>query len=443
MRRDVFRMVLFMLLSAVVLLNACGVSPQATPTFAFLTPTVAPSPSPTAFATIPMEPTAAFPVHRIGVRMVDGVGEFYDRATGEKFVPRGTNYIRVAPMSSDNPGLWHSTLNPGFYEPERAESALAAMHALGYNVVRIFVDCCRPGTNAGDPAGGVSQTYLANVIDFLTKARANEIHVLMVMDLTPAQGGYDEMWGYCCETFDGENLRYLTPGGHSAERRFNRDFIRAMIAQGAPVEWIFAYDLTNEVHFSVDQPPFSLTTGKVTTANHQTYDLSSSTEKKRMMDENLVYWIDQQRANILEVDPTALVTVSFPAINGGNTTVDPYPAISESTADFVDLHTYLGWGINLDQYMARFGLRAPTPKPVILGEFGAAQRAFPTAATAAQALTQWQVQSCDYGIDGWLLWTWDTDGGSDLYSGVSDQGQINTALAPVNRPEPCQMGNVE
>ncbi|MEN6410873.1 MAG: hypothetical protein ABFD44_14315 [Anaerolineaceae bacterium] len=47
MRRDVLRAVLPMLLAAVVLLNACGVSPQATPTFAPMTPTVAPSPSPT------------------------------------------------------------------------------------------------------------------------------------------------------------------------------------------------------------------------------------------------------------------------------------------------------------------------------------------------------------------------------------------------------------
>ncbi len=70
-----------------------------------------------------------------------------------------------------------------------------------------------------------------------------------------------------------------------------------------------------------------------------------------MMDENLVYWIDQQRAKILEVDPTALVTVSFPANNSGQTTVNPRPAILESTTDFVDPHAYAGWGLRVKSQM--------------------------------------------------------------------------------------------
>ncbi len=383
--------------------------------------------------------TTALPqhTHRIGVHSVDGVSEFFDRQTGEKFVPRGYNYIRLAPMSNTNPGLWHSTLNPGLYEPERAATALQAMHAAGYNVVRIFVDCCREGNNAGDPKGGISHTYLANVIDFLNKAKVNQVYVLMVLDLTPAQGGYDEMWQLCCTLYDGENLRYLTTGGHIGERRFNRDFIRALIENGAPLDAIFAFDLTNEVHFSVDSPPFSLTSGKVTTANQQTYDMAKPADKQRMMDENLIYWIDQQRANILEVDPTALVTVSFPAINQGQTTINPRPAILESKADFVDLHAYLGWGLSLDQYLTRFGVDEQPEKPIILGEFGASKRGYPTAAEAAQELVKWQADSCKAGIDGWVLWTWDSNEQRELWNGMSENGEISAALAPVSRPDPC------
>ena len=70
--------------------------------------------------TLAVTPTPQF-THRIGIRLVEGEAEFYDRQTGEKFVPRGYNYVRLAPMSKSKPGLWHSTLNPGFYEPERAE----------------------------------------------------------------------------------------------------------------------------------------------------------------------------------------------------------------------------------------------------------------------------------------------------------------------------------
>jgi hypothetical protein len=443
MKEPVFRG----LVTALIVCALAGCDPIATPS-----PTVRPTWTATVQATTPRPTTrptstvrtpaladtpAPQAAHRIGVRVVDGAGEFYDRQTGEKFVPRGYNYIRLAPMSETNPGTWHSTLNPGLYEPERAEAALQAMGAAGYNVARIFVDCCREGNNAGDPKGGVSLAYLENVIDFLNRAHANGIYVLMVMDLTPAQGGYDEMWGHCCTTFDGENLRYLTSGGHTGERRFNRDFIRALIEKGGPLEAIFAFDLTNEVHFNVDKPPFSLTSGKVTTANRKTYDMAKEEDKQRMMDENLVYWIDQQRANILEVDPTALVAVSFPAINVGHTTVNPRPAIWESTADFVDLHTYLGWGLSLEQYLDRFGVDENPEKLIILGEFGASRRGYPTAAMAAQDLVNWQVSSCRYGFDGWLLWTWDNEEQAELWNGMSGNGEISAALAPMNRPDPC------
>jgi hypothetical protein len=441
------------MLSTILLLavSACQVGAAPSPTEPRAMPVTVPVPTatrpvpttiPTRTATSTTTPTPE-PAHRIGVRVINGVGEFYDRLTGEKWIPRGYNYVRVAPMSDTNPGLWHSTLNPGFYGPSRAEQALRQMHAGGYNVVRVFVDCCRPGSNAGDPQGGVSYAYLENVIDFLEKAKANQIYVLLVLDLTPAQGGHDEMWRHCCTTFDGENLRYLTPGGHTGERRFDRDFIRALIDQNAPLDAIFAFDLTNEVHFSLDKPPFSLTSGEVTTANNKTYDMARAEDKQRMMDENLVYWIDQQRNNILEVDPAALVTVSFPAINAGQTTVNPRPAILESTADFVDLHTYLGWGLSMGQYMNRFGVDGPTQKPLILGEFGASTRAYPTAASAAQRLLEWQVASCEYGFDGWLLWTWDTDEQTELWHGMSANGEISAALAPVNRPDPCSLAEAK
>ena len=441
----------FILLAVYTLaLAGCKTSPvtsqpaQIPATAAVLTPTERPTATPIPQTEVPSASATSEPQapirHRIGVRTVDGMGEFYDRLTGEKFIPRGFNYIRLAPMGGPGSGLWHSTLNPGFYEPERAGLALQAMGEDGYNVVRIFIDCCRPGSNAGDPQGGVSQPYLENVIDFLERAKANRVYVLMVMDLTPAQGGYDEMWSQCCTLFDGENLRYLTPGGHTGERRFNQDFIRALIEANAPVDAIFAYDLTNEVHFSVNAPPFSLTSGKVTTANGTTYDIADPGDKQRMMEENLVYWIDRQRAAILEVDPTALVTVSFPAINLGETTIDPAPAIFESTADFVDLHAYLGWGVSFTQYMGRFGVAEPTEKPLILGEFGADRRGFADAAAAAGALLDLQVESCRYGFDGWLLWTWDGDEQEDLWNGMSEDGVISRELSPIVRPDPCDPG---
>ena len=55
------------------------------------TPTVPPITTSTVSPTPTSTPLAA---HRIQVRVINGVGEFYDTVTGEKFVPRGMNYNR-------------------------------------------------------------------------------------------------------------------------------------------------------------------------------------------------------------------------------------------------------------------------------------------------------------------------------------------------------------
>jgi hypothetical protein len=386
-------------------------------------------------------------IFRIGVRVVNGVGEFYDRATSLRFVPRGNNYVRLAPMAGAPGNLWHCVLNPGFYDPARAEAALRKMHADGYNVVRIFVDCCRTGSNVGDAAGGLSSAYLDNVADLLQRAKANGIFVLLDLDLTPADGGYDEMWQACCSVFDGENLRYLTPGGVAAKRRYDQDFVRALISRKAPLDAIFAFGLTNEVCFSADRVPLTLTSGLVTTANGRTYDMAKPADKKRMVDENLVYWIDQQRAAIRELDPTALVDASFFQPQEPNPTRirDPrlsstWPAIWQSQADFIDLHAYPGGELTLAQYVENYGMQGMQTKPIIMGEFGAFRAAYSSVSGAAQALQDWEVASCAYGFDGWLLWTWDCDEDATLWNALSENDAINNALAPKTRPDPCQPG---
>ncbi|MGH8926635.1 MAG: hypothetical protein ACRDWA_18730, partial [Acidimicrobiia bacterium] len=59
--------------------------------------TVPSVPPPTVVATtaITTDPAPATE-HRIGVRIVNGAGEFFDRLSGERFVPRGVNLIRLS-----------------------------------------------------------------------------------------------------------------------------------------------------------------------------------------------------------------------------------------------------------------------------------------------------------------------------------------------------------
>jgi Cellulase (glycosyl hydrolase family 5)/F5/8 type C domain len=382
------------------------------------------------------------PTHRIGVRVVNGVGEFYDRITGSKFVPRGSNYVHVGPQAVPGGGqiVYHTVFDPGKYDASRVETALQRMHGDGYNVVRIWLSF----NTLGDPSGGLSTAYLKNVVDFLNRAKANQIYVLVTQDWLPA-GKYSQILNQaCCNLFAAGNLNYLSSPGLTANQVYFRDLIRELIALSAPLDSVFAFELRNELYFESDLPPLSLSSGQIRTANGQAYDMANPRDKERMMEENLPYWIDQLRAAIRDVDPTALVTVGFFAPQKPNKTrvgdsrlISTYPAIWQSHADFIDLHPYPGFDLNLKQYVENFQINGMQEKPIIMGEFGANANVYPSIEKAARALMAWQADSCQYGFDGWILWTWDDDEEPDFYNALSGDDLIEKVLAPANRPDPC------
>jgi len=440
---------LLLVLGMVVLMPACGIPPAAIITPGPLAPTQTTAPTPGSTNTSPSrEETPALPEHRIGVRVVDGAGEFYDRGTGEAFVPRGNNYIHIAPQTTIGGGTlsYHATFNPGLYDVQAVEAALGRMQADGYNVVRVFLNgCCRAGA-IGDVDGGLSDGYIANVVDFLQRAKAHQIYVLIATDGLPAVGGYIEIldsdW---TGIIQGNNASHLRGGGVRAERAFWRDFLRALIALEAPLDVIFGYELRNEQFFSINEPPLNQNSGVARTANGRSYDLSSEEERRRMLEEGLVYWINGVRAEILKYDPTALVAVGFFVPQeplqlrpGDPRWVTTIPAIRDSQADFIDLHAYPGFGVPLDSYARNFGMQGLEEKPIILGEFGIlASGIYASPSVAAAALREWQIQSCAFGFDGWLFWTWDYEDEVFQYA-LAGEGEINQALAPANRPNPCQ-----
>jgi hypothetical protein len=367
------------------------------------------------------------------------VGEFYDRLTGEKFIPRGYNYVRLSPINGTSGQMWEETLAPGMYDPALAEDVLQAMHADGYNVVRVVVDCCRPGKNIGNSGGGISQAYVSNIIDFLQKAKANEIQVLLVLHLAAADGGYSRYWESARPTIDKLNLFYLAPGGYATKRYYDQDLIRALIKRQAPLDTVLAYDLMNDAAYDFSGAPLTTRTGMVRTANGKTYDMSKLEDKEKMMNENLVFWIDHQRAAILDVDPTALVTVSFHGALNPFGAESAQAALSQSTADFFDLHLYFGQGYTLEEYVNKFGVNGlDAEKPIIIGQLAAVRQGYLSAASAAEALTDIQADSCKYGFDGWILWLRGSEEHTALWNGTTDGGVINEALAPVNRPDPCE-----
>ncbi|MFL6301539.1 MAG: hypothetical protein ACJ71N_13120 [Terriglobales bacterium] len=393
-----------------------------------------------------------FERHRIAVRTVNGVGEFYDVVAGTQFVPRGNNYVRLGPETrvDGSATTYHTTFNVGAYDGARSEQALAEMQAFGYNVTRVWMNGCCVNVSIGNTSGGLNPAYVANLADFLSRAKSHGIQVILTADSTPDFGTYAQLLDqYCCATFANFNVHYLTRGGVQANQNFWRDLIQSLVSHNAPMDAVFAYQIREELSFDSNFPPFTLNT-PVTTANGKEYDMSDPVARRQMMDDALVYWTDQVRSSIRAVDPSALVTVGFFAAQGPNPyrigdprLINPYPAIANSSADFVNLSAYpIAGELTMAQYAENFGFAGHLDKPVVLGEFGVLESQFTTKAQASSALVDWQVQSCGVGINGWILWTWDltdseqTDG--PFWWATAGDGSIANNLSPSVRPNPCQ-----
>jgi len=392
---------------------------------------------------------SGLPDHRIGIRVVNGVGEFYDRKTNQEFTPRGNNYIRLSQkIENGQTVLYHSTFDSGVYDHARYALSLSQMHQHGYNVVRVFLNHAAMGA----PGGGLSQPYVANVADFLQLAAQNEVYVILTHDWLPNGKYSDELNKECCTLFDSSNLLRLSRAGAKAYQLFYTDFINALDALNARTDAIFSYELSNELYFDNDRPPLSLPSGLVTAVNFKTYDMSSPADKDKMIAESMPYWINSIRGAILYLDPTALVSVGFmspqepsPGDTDQRLSVSA-PAIWDSMADFIDLHTYLlpadpsDPGQVMKKEMESFGMIGMLEKPIIMGEFGA-EHILGSSNTAALHLVAWQVESCQFGFDGWMLWTWDLsqteDPNNKYFTALDGQGAIDLSLATTSRPDPC------
>ena len=417
-----------------------------------------PAPTPAAPSPLTSSPTAArppasaapaAPEHRIGARPGASGMEFYDRVTAERFVPRGVNYNRWVFRDSPTAGriLVDAIFNTEFGDMAAASADLEQIASLGFNAVRVWRNACwgNVGGCIGDPRGGLSSDYMDNIVEFLRRARELGLYVIFTDDWVPDDGGYSQtMQRGCCSTFDGYNNAYLTEHGIAAERAYLQDFIRGLIERGAPLDAILAYELRNEAFYEANLVPFSRSSGTVTAANGTTYDLASASDRQRLMEEGWLFWSDQLRSAILEVDPTALVTMGFfvqhgpnPVRQGDARTVFLERMVRESSLDFLDLHAYPGYDLNFRQHVENFALMGEGNRLLVVGEFGADKNNYPQAAQAAAALQAWQAESCSYGFDGWFLWNWSI---FDFWRPLEDAGQVGAALSPDQNPDPCQTG---
>jgi hypothetical protein len=405
-----------------------------------------PQPSPRAAATIPV--SSPIPEHRIGVRTTNGQQEFFDRQTGAKFVPRGANLWRWKMWPRGGEMILVDTMfNTQIGQLDSALAELPNMHGAGFNVVRVWENACWGGAPGcmDRASGGLDPAYLRNLARFLQVAKDNGLYVILTLDELPDTGGYRSSFNSHVGQFAEFNLQFMTQGGIDAQRRYYADFIQGLQQVGAPTDAIFAYELHNEAFFQADKPPLSSASGQVTPANGQTYDLADPAQRRALMEDSWVHYIDQVSQAIKNLDPTALVTMGFfvqhepnPVLIGDPRLVYLHRVLHDSVLDFVDLHAYPGYDLNMRQHAENFDIIGYKQKPLIMGEFGADRHVFPDVVSGATMLQSWQADSCEFGFDGWLMWTW---GGAefpdDYWEAVDADGAIIGALSPLLNPDPC------
>jgi hypothetical protein len=181
-----------------------------------------------------MVPPTLAPVHPIQVRQVDGKAEFYDRRTGERFVPRGGNYFYIVPVSY---GLEDRFFGVEVFDAKRVDADFAMLSERGFNTVRLFLDSCSRGRGCmGNPDGpGLNPPYLDNIVETIRLAKAHDLYLLLTSNDLPDLGGYAPASAGDVDEFFApyRNSQYLTRAGIEAARTYWSDLLQALAERGA------------------------------------------------------------------------------------------------------------------------------------------------------------------------------------------------------------------
>ena len=420
----------------------------------------------------------------IGVATVNGQGVFVERtASGETiFSPRGNNFDRL-----DSNGQ-RILFDPSDYakaaQDGTLEAAFRAMQASGYNYVRVILDSAyENGGFVGDQVGGndVPERFWTCVGDFLNRAAAHRIHVVLSVESVP-RNFYDAMSDR--PDVSGRNNFTVNPEFAAMMSRFLattlrhiRDDPKHRFADAIPA--IFSIDTQNEYAVLENEAPFNRTSGTFSMAG-KPYDLSDRVQRQALIDAGAAHYIDTIRRVLRQDFPSILVGASVVTPRAEHQTQYDGAWPSEgcaqiaqlcahpvrllalgqaSDADYLDLHTYpFPAGYDFDTDVSSAGLQQvrTLPKPILMGEFGAFRAAavgdavgFPSAKAAAARLRGQMAASCAFGFTGWGLWTWDSQASwnpdpavppPQLWEAVDRHGDstIDDALAPVAAPVICQ-----
>lgn len=392
----------------------------------------------------------------------------YVAGTGEQFVSRGPNYVRLARNKAGE--VYHSTFEPGQYDDQRVTAFLDQMEHDGYNTVRVFID---HGSGGGDHGIGrgigthdkVYGPYMDNFVRFVLAAAARGIYTMPSIDGFPVNSYYWDLvgreGGANPQNMDGRNLSYMERGRVAAKAEYMKNFATALKERiGARYTTsILAYQSDNEVYFESHMAPFNKKSGTVTPFNGVTYDMADPGQRQQAADASLAeYTIRVDRA-LTEADPDALHAIGFFSYQAvGKKGPDGFATNCESNCsgdfrypgragilsywgavDLLDIHMYQHSGAPVLDALEMQHRK----DPYLVGEFGAFKEAYGNDLTrAANAMRDLEREACRLGSEGYLYFTWDTTeplASLDKFFHMTERnGAINGVLAPIVRPDPCR-----
>jgi len=256
----------------------------------------------------------------------------------------------------------------------------------------------------------------------------------------------------------GMNRLILLPEMADSTGQFYHDLLIKLQARDKNIlSAVFYFDLYNELHFDLAQPPFSRMSGQYL-FNGISYDLGNAASRQALMDQTTQSWVQVVSGKVKAVAPDLLVTASsgcyyaldHPVFDGeqrakaGASTL-PFPprpsAMVRGGADLIDLHFYPSPGRG---NLPAFHLRAPLllrsneitestalKVPLIAGEFGATKTKFPDVTKIPGELVSTFDVLRQFHFSGFAVWDWNGQG--DLWTLQDDI--LRRTLAPKYHPD--------
>ncbi|MFC4167053.1 hypothetical protein [Teichococcus aestuarii] len=350
---------------------------------------------------------------------------------GKVFEPRGYN---VVIQHQGEPYQSFATFDVEYFNPEMLERNFKILEKAGYNYVRLWLKGYDADNGFGLQAPGISDSYVNNVLLGMQLARRHGLQVVLTGSFRPGvwmPANYMPAGQPSGREVSGINRLLLLPAMAQALGDFYENLLtRISEMDNKIISSILYFDLYNELHFDLSQPPFERMAGKYVYAG-QTYDLAIPGDRQALMDAAGRQWLRTMAGAIHRVEPDLLITASsFPVANFGHRGFDggkilgqpqqwkPYPlrpsVILAGGANLIDIHLYTRPAGNnrsrsaqkVVELLARSDITPALTAhvPLILGEFGSKDlfisqpdKSLPEMETVWQAL-------CPLRPAGYALW---------------------------------------